>query len=29
MAYDKKKILQQAREMSLTDGCNSLKEKFK
>lgn len=29
MAYDRKKIFEQAKEVSLTDGCNSLKDKFK
>lgn len=29
MPYDKKKIFEQAKEVSLTDGCNSLKDKFK
>lgn len=29
MAYDKKKIFQQAKEISLSEGCNLLKDKFK
>ena len=29
MAYDRKKIFEQAKEVSLSDGCNMLKDKFK
>ena len=29
MAYDRKKIFEQAKEISLSEGCNMLKDKFK
>ena len=29
MAYDRKKIFKQAKEVSLSDGCNMLRDKFK